>query len=289
MRAKIILTAAAIALMASPAFAQTTIKKIIEPVTPTVDDIINAPIEYTNDGVVKAQYFKADDLSEAEYRALLEEADRIRAYQAANGGGQVVFDAPVTTYAPATSYSAPTVTYSPETTYAPATTYSEGYQVEVYEPSPSYQTVESVKIHTVAKGDTLYNISKRFGTNVAAIQSENGLSGTALSIGQQLRIPGVTSSSLNSTTVLQPIFASAPQRDGVVTRRVVQKAPQSVSPVIASGTQIYAVLPKDTLYSISRMTCVGVNDLIATNGIANPDNLQPGQRLRLPAGHCLAK
>lgn len=307
MRAKIILTVAAIALTATPALAQTTIKKIIEPVAPTVDDIINAPIEYTDQGVVKAQYFKADDLSEAEYQALLEEADRVRAYQAANGGGQVVFDTPATTYTPAASY-APTTTYetattysSPTTTYAaptiehvPATTtYSQGYQVDVYEPATSYQAVESAKIHTIAKGETLYAISKLYGADVEAIKAENGISGTLLSIGQQIRIPNVVSSSLNTTqtssTVLQPIFASAPVRDGVVTRRVVQKTPEVSSPVIASGTQIYAVLRKDTLSSISRMSCVPVKDLIAANRIVNPDSLQPGQRLTLPAGHCLAK
>jgi len=86
MRATLCLATAIFALGAASASAQTYVKKIIEPVAPTVDDIINAPIEYDNNGVVKAQYFKADDLSEAEYRALLEEADRIRAYQDATGG-----------------------------------------------------------------------------------------------------------------------------------------------------------------------------------------------------------
>lgn len=293
MRAKIILTVAAFALTTTSAFAQTTINKIIEPVAPTVDDIINAPIEYTDQGVVKAQYFKADDLSEAEYRALLEEADRVRAYQAANGGGQVVFDTPATSYTSATTYSAPATTYTSESTPAPATTYAQDYQLEIYDVTPSYQAAESVKIHRVAKGETLYSISKRYGSTVADVQAENGISGTGISIGQQIRIPGVVSSSLNmtqtSSTVLQPIFASAPVSDGVVTRRVVEKAPKISSPVIASGTQVYAVLRKDTLFSISRMSCVSVKDLIATNRIANPDNLQPGQRLTLPAGHCLPK
>ncbi len=285
MRATLCLATAIFALGAASASAQTYVKKIIEPVAPTVDDIINAPIEYDNNGVVKAQYFKADDLSEAEYRALLEEADRIRAYQDATGG--------IASQSSSSTYAYPTTS---------STAISSGYEVEIFEPSsavpPSYtpyevaptevQAATPSRVHRVAKGDTLYNISKRYGTDVASIKSANGLTGTTLSIGQQLSIPGVYASTLNSTT-LQPIFASAPVRDGVVTRRVVEQTPLRQQPVISSGTQIYAVLPKDTLYSISRRTCVGVQDLIIVNSIQNPNSLQPGQKLTLPSGHCLAK
>lgn len=44
------------------------------------------------------------------------------------------------------------------------------------------------KIHTVKKGDTLYNISKRYGVSVAAIKKINDLDGNELRIGQQLKI-----------------------------------------------------------------------------------------------------
>jgi len=43
--------------------------------------------------------------------------------------------------------------------------------------------------HTVEKGDTLYNISRRYGTSVGAIQSANGLGGDLIILGQQLQIP----------------------------------------------------------------------------------------------------
>ncbi len=42
--------------------------------------------------------------------------------------------------------------------------------------------------YTVVKGDTLYGISKRFGTTVEAIQKLNNISGTTINIGQVLRI-----------------------------------------------------------------------------------------------------
>lgn len=44
--------------------------------------------------------------------------------------------------------------------------------------------------HTVARGENLYRISLRYGVSQAAIKSANGLSSSALKVGQKLRIPG---------------------------------------------------------------------------------------------------
>ncbi|MEK7254827.1 MAG: LysM peptidoglycan-binding domain-containing protein, partial [Bacteroidota bacterium] len=49
-------------------------------------------------------------------------------------------------------------------------------------------TGEAPLYHTVAKGDTLYNVSKRYGTTVDALTKLNNLSGTGISIGQVLRV-----------------------------------------------------------------------------------------------------
>ena len=43
--------------------------------------------------------------------------------------------------------------------------------------------------HTVRKGDTLYNLSRRYGTTVSAIRQSNGISGDLIRIGERLRIP----------------------------------------------------------------------------------------------------
>lgn len=51
-------------------------------------------------------------------------------------------------------------------------------------PAPKFTTV------TVAKGDTLYGLSKRYGASVAAIQAANGMgSSTTLKDGRSLKIP----------------------------------------------------------------------------------------------------
>jgi LysM repeat protein len=43
--------------------------------------------------------------------------------------------------------------------------------------------------HTVQKGDTLYSLSRRYGTTVSAIRQSNGISGDLIRIGERLRIP----------------------------------------------------------------------------------------------------
>ena len=50
-------------------------------------------------------------------------------------------------------------------------------------PRPEYVT------HVVQRGETLYSISRRYGTTVAAIQAANGLTDTKIRVGQELRIP----------------------------------------------------------------------------------------------------
>lgn len=44
--------------------------------------------------------------------------------------------------------------------------------------------------YTVKSGDTLYSIARASGTTVAELTRLNGLSGTAISVGQSLRLPG---------------------------------------------------------------------------------------------------
>lgn len=43
--------------------------------------------------------------------------------------------------------------------------------------------------YTVKKGDTLYKISRKYGTSVGALQRANGISGSLIRPGQALKVP----------------------------------------------------------------------------------------------------
>ena len=47
---------------------------------------------------------------------------------------------------------------------------------------------DETALYTVKAGDTLYDLARKYGTTVRAIQRENGLTGSRLRIGQQLTL-----------------------------------------------------------------------------------------------------
>ena len=249
--------------------------RVVEPVAQDFQATISAPITYSDAGVMKAQHFKQGDLSAAEYQSLLDEAERIRAYQVSNE-----------------NYAFPS--YGSEQGYTQSAPAETSYQIELFanEPTAQGETVTyadrmavttfsapaDFTSHVVAKGDTLYNISKRYAVTVDALQTANNLRGNNIGLGQVLTIPTSTTIISENTHVAPLTMASTSSPVTLV---------RNVEPVPGQSSAIYAVLPKDTLYSISRRACVKVGDLISANGITNPNALQPGQRLTMPAGHCL--
>ncbi|MEL7160721.1 MAG: LysM peptidoglycan-binding domain-containing protein, partial [Bacteroidota bacterium] len=53
---------------------------------------------------------------------------------------------------------------------------------------PSNPNVPAAQYHSVVKGETLYAISRKYGLTVPQLQQLNGLRGTTISVGQQLRV-----------------------------------------------------------------------------------------------------
>ena len=54
--------------------------------------------------------------------------------------------------------------------------------------NPSSPTEIEGSYHTVAKGDTLFNLSRRYGITIASLKAMNGLTSDNIQIGQRLRI-----------------------------------------------------------------------------------------------------
>lgn len=248
-----------------------TTYRVVEPVAQDIQSVISAPITYSDTGVVKAQHFKQGDLSPAEYQALLEEADRVRAYQITNenytGISYAATQGAVTTSPVDSSYEIEL--FAEPVSSVPSMTYDE---------AASSISAPVAVAHTVIKGDTLYNISKRYAVTVSELKAANSLSNADIKLGQTLSIPSATTM-ISENTWVQPVTMASTSTPLTFAG--------NAQPIVGQASGIYAVLPKDTLYSISRRACVKVADLISVNGISNPNSLQPGQRLTMPQGHCL--
>ena len=237
--------------LALPTLAAAQTITIYEP----VPDPVMKPIERTEAGVVKAQYIKPGDLSPEEYQRLLDEADRVRAFQASQGQA-------------ASSYitidrTAGTAVATPQAEFPDVAPTATPAGTTVTSAAP---TITANTRHTVVKGDTLYNIAKRNNVSVDEIRNLNALTDTGIKLGQTLLIP------TNVRTVVEPTSALNTQS------QILQASTVAERP--------YAVAPGDTLYSISRRACVSVAALQGANALGGTD-IQPGQKLALPVGHCL--
>src|SRR5262249_39373984 len=60
------------------------------------------------------------------------------------------------------------------------------------------------KSYTVKSGDSLWKIAKANNTTVSAIKQANSLSGDALKVGQQLRIPSASATAAASASAATP-------------------------------------------------------------------------------------
>ncbi len=242
--------------------------------------------------IVRAQFIRPGDVSPEEYQRLIEEADRIQAYQGTADYSNYSTYSSSTYSAPATTtstYIAPTTTtYSYDGRPSVTESNSAGYQIELYDTpvtapvtyssstttfSPASSTISAS--HTVVRGDTLYSISKRFGVKVSDLKSANNLYGNTISIGQILMLP-IRRQQVSENTYISPSVTSSSGQTTLV---------RNVEPVPFSG--VYAVLPGDTLYSIARRACVSVTEITENNSIRGNTTIHPGQRLTMPTGHCL--
>jgi len=117
-------------------------------------------------------------------------------------------------------------------------------------------------IHVVRRGDTLYALAQRLGTDVQTLAQINGLrAGDRLHAGQKLRVGA------SSTYVADASFGAG--KSGAATQ------------ISSDGGRrmTYIVRRGDTLYGIARLLQVTVNELMSWNGMSVERSLKPGQTL----------
>ena len=98
--------------------------------------------------------------------------------------------------------------------------------------------------HVVAKGETLYSISRKYGVTVNELCSKNNISQSqVLKVGQKLVIPS-------------------------------RELPETETYIVAKG---------DTFYDVARRHNLTVDELLDLNGLKSSDTLKIGQVLKVPA------
>ena len=189
-----------------------------------------------------------------------------------------------------------------------------GAEATVSESAPSANA-----IHTVAKGDSLWSIAKKYGIGTDELAAANQLAKSAtLRLGQKLTVPAKAAPAAPDTDAANAYTVKSGDTLGAIARkhgtsvsalraannlsgdnlRVGQKlvipgnatslssgspsAPAAGAPRAGSGT--YTVSPGDTLGSIARKHGVKTGDLATLNTITDPAKLRVGQVLKLPAG-----
>lgn len=115
--------------------------------------------------------------------------------------------------------------------------------------------------YTVAAGDTLFSIARRFNITVAELRQTNGLTTDTLRVGQVLRIPGRTPTP--SPTPVPP------------------SPPSGGAPAGSTSIVTYQVVRGDTLSSVARRFGVTVDAIKRQNGLKS-SSLRVGQTLHIP-------
>lgn len=202
--------------------------------------------------------------------ALQEEIRKIRAYNA-YVDSQIGVSGTIEVIEPVNTYSNAKIELF-ETPVATNTTYANASITPIVTIIERKPLVGRAGLHTIEEGDTLYRFARNRCVTVDDIQDLNNLEDANIRLGQKISLPASTCNVITASTVTAEKEYT----------RVVMPLPTS-----AETTRNYAVLPKDSLYSIGRQYCLSADDLASHNGITTTKAIQPGQILRLPETACI--
>lgn len=122
--------------------------------------------------------------------------------------------------------------------------------------------------HTVAVGERMVDISRKYGILVATISKANNITNpNKLALGQVLLIP-------RTEDLLEDVIEEQKSR-----KEEKQEARQKAERV---QYKRYVVRPGDSLWTIAAANRLSVDSLYGTNILRNPDRLAPGTVLRIP-------
>ena len=141
------------------------------------------------------------------------------------------------------------------------------------------------QIHIIKKGDTLYSLSKRYGTTVDELKRLNNLSDNNLSIGQKLIVKKDTEQikPVAPAPVTKPV---TPEISGGTSSPQISSLPGAeTNPSLSPAKKIpadyyYTVKAGDNLYRIAVNHNITLGELLAWNNLANSSiPIHPGDKL----------
>ena len=199
--------------------------------------------------------------------------------------GQYVFADQASTSA--ASYEPAPVTYQQAATYETAPVFAHRAPEAPALPA-SFETSASTATTVIASAptDAAYNAQEVTGTPgfMALQQSQQQ------AVAEAQLAPAVPAA---ETLTYAPLRAAGTPVSYDYSRNIItadtvttgQQLPDSVR-VLQGASQNYIVQPGDTVYSLSRRTCVGVNVIQSMNGLASDYGINIGQSITLPASVC---
>ncbi len=130
-------------------------------------------------------------------------------------------------------------------------------------------------VYQVQAGNVLFRLALAWGTTYETIMELNQLESENLSIGQLLLMPDC-----------RPISPAGSESEAALTPGPIELATEGPTPepTATPRPQYHVVSAGETIESISLRYRVDVNELIALNELADPNQLSVGQELTLPAG-----
>jgi LysM repeat protein len=133
--------------------------------------------------------------------------------------------------------------------------------------------------HTIAKGENLYVVARKYGVSLADLQKANpSLKGT-LAVGQEVVVPA------GGTAKVQPAVINLPVSNSVVKMGKPAVPPpaksKSTAEAVPSKTGTYQVQPGETMLGIANRNGITVEDLQKANKLTGT-SLKVGQKLLIP-------
>jgi LysM repeat protein len=162
--------------------------------------------------------------------------------------------------------------------------------------------------HTVVKGETLFAVSRKYGTTVNAVKVQNGLTGNTVYPGQQLLVNTQASPAQTSAVALNPSVPTRPYNAGLIANSnpgAAQPTPYGTSPATPQaygssaqesrggqtavyGEDIHVVQPGETVASVALKYGFTSAKLREINELGPKGIAQVGQQLRTSDCNCPA-